>query len=66
MDLILDGKFGTLPIEVKFSTSTSIKQLHSLSNFMAQHNAPIGVVVNNSRKIRLLKDNIIQIPVSFI
>lgn len=66
VDLILDGKFGTLPIEVKFSTSTSIKQLHSLRNFMAQHNAPIGVVVNNSSEIHLLQNNIIQIPISFL
>lgn len=66
VDLILSGKFGTLPIEVKFSSSTSVRQLSSLKSFMEQHDVPIGIVVNNSNEIRLLQKNIIQIPVGFI
>ena len=66
VDLILEGKFGTLPIEVKFSTNTTANQLSSLKSFMAQHGIGFGVVVNNSTEIRLIQKDIIQIPVSFI
>ena len=66
VDLVLDGKFGTLPIEVKFSTNTTANQLSSLKSFMAQHDVPFGIVVNNSTEIRLIQNNIIQIPAGFV
>ena len=66
VDLILEGKFGLIPIEVKFSTSTTSKQLSSLRSFMDQHESSFGVVINNSNETRMIQSNIIQIPVRFI
>lgn len=62
IDLVLEGSFGLLPIEIKFGTQTNRKQLTSLQQFIKQHDLPFGVVINNSREVRLLSDNIIQIP----
>lgn len=66
VDLILEGKFGTLPIKVKFSATTAASQLSSLKKFIEQHEASFGVVINNSKEIRMIQSNIIQIPVGCV
>lgn len=62
VDLILDGGFGILPIEIKFGQQTSVKQLTALRQFVEQHELPLGVVVNNHTEVKMLTDKIIQIP----
>lgn len=66
IDLILEGSFGVLPIEIKFGTSTQLKQLTSLNKFLSDNSLPFGIVINNSSEVRLLSENIIQIPATFI
>ncbi len=56
IDLILEGAFGMLPIEIKFGTSTRMKQLTSLKKFVEDHNLPFGMVINNADKIEILSD----------
>lgn len=62
VDLVLDGSFGTLPVEVKFGRQTTAKQLTALRQFVELHDLPIGIIVNNSSAIRMLADKIIQVP----
>ena len=64
VDLILEGSFGVLPIEIKFATSTRPKQLTSLNRFIQDNELPLGLVINQSQEIRLLSERIIQIPVA--
>ena len=66
VDLILDGKFGTLPIEIKSGMSTTTKDLRSLTYFIEGHKLPCGVVVNNDAEIKMLGDKIIQIPAHYL
>lgn len=66
VDLILSGEFGILPIEIKYGTNTRRKQLTGLQKFINDQNLPYGIVINNSEKIALISDNIIQIPSVFI
>ena len=66
VDLVLDGSFGTLPIEIKFGQQTTVKQLAALRQFVELHELPFGIVVNNGSEIRLLADNIIQIPAGYL
>jgi len=66
IDLIVDGKFGVLPIEIKSGVSTTIKDLKSLSYFIDQQNLPIGVVINNDSDIKMISEKIIQIPAAYI
>lgn len=66
VDLILSGEFGILPIEIKYGTNTRRKQLTGLQKFINDQNLPYGIVINNSEKISLISDNIIQIPSVFI
>ena len=66
VDLVLEGSFGILPIEIKLGASTRIKQLASLNKFIHDHQLPLGIVINNSEEIKLLNEQVVQIPVNCI
>jgi len=66
VDLILEGSFGTLPIEIKFGYQTTARQLTSLQQFVKRHNLPFGIIVNNSNEIRMLGEQIVQLPAGCI
>ena len=66
VDLVLEGRFGTLPIEIKSGSSTSLKDLGSLSYYLESQDLPLGLVINNDREKKILSDKIIQIPASLI
>jgi len=66
VDLILEGSFGVLPIEIKFDTNTQAKQLASLRKFVEDNAAPFGIVINNASEIRRLTEKIIQVPALYI
>jgi uncharacterized protein len=66
IDLILEGSFGTIPIEIKFGVSTKVKQLTSLIKFIKDYELPFGIVINNSNEVRLLSHKVIQIPAVLI
>ena len=66
IDLILEGPFGTLPIEIKSGSHTPLKRLTSLNRFLKENDLPVGVVVNNCEAPRQLSERIIQIPVTAI
>ncbi|ADH86101.1 ATP-binding protein [Desulfurivibrio alkaliphilus] len=65
IDLIIDGPFGIIPIEVKLGHQINRRSLTALRNFLADTGADIGIVVNNSEKIEFLADNILQIPARY-
>jgi len=62
IDLILNGEFGLLPIEIKYGSSTRIKQLTALQRFIKEHQLPFGIVINNSEKVEMLSETIVQVP----
>ncbi len=66
VDLVLEGSFGLLPIEIKLGASTRIKQLTSLSKFIHELQLPLGIVINCSDEIKLLTEKIVQVPVNSI
>ena len=59
---MLQGRFGLLPIEIKLGRQTGLKQLAGLQQFIARHDLPFGIVVNNSEQVRMLSDTIVQMP----
>ncbi len=62
VDLIIDAPFGLIPVEVKLGHKFSKRMLQSLKNFIADTKSPFGILVNNSNKIEVLTEQIIQIP----
>ena len=72
IDLILQGNFGVIPIEIKYSSYTPLKQLNNMQQFMADlekksHlHIPVGMVINQSKEARWLTDKILQIPATWL
>lgn len=63
IDLILEGSFGLLPIEVKYHSNTTKKQITSMIQFIEKHELPFGIVLNNCDSPSMITGNIIQVPV---
>jgi predicted AAA+ superfamily ATPase len=66
IDLILEGPFGILPIEIKSGSTINKRQMQTLKNFVLSHDLPFGIVINNSDNIELISDKIIQLPASYV
>ena len=66
IDLILEGPFGTLPLEIKFGSSIKQRQMQALKSFVHNNDLPLGIVVNNSDHVQLVADRILQVPATFI
>jgi len=62
VDLILEGDFGLIPIEIKYSQTVPSKQLRSLKDFIREQNCPFGLVINNDESPRLYDEQIAGIP----
>ena len=62
IDLILEGEFGLLPIEIKYNQRINQRSLRALKDFIEEHNCDYGIVINNNEQARQYDDNIIGIP----
>jgi hypothetical protein len=66
IDMILEGPFGTLPIEIKFGSMIKQRQIQTLKSFVYNNNLPLGIVINNSDDVQLVADRILQLPATYI
>ena len=66
IDLILKGSFGLLPIEIKISSLHESRSLIALKQFIKEQGLPFGLLINNSKEIKKLSDEILQMPASFL
>ena len=62
IDLIIDGPFGFIPIEIKLGHKINQRMIAPLKSFIQDTGAKFGLLVNNSEKVEILADKIIQIP----
>jgi len=66
VDLIIEGDFGIVPIEIKLNSVVNRKSLCGLENFIADTKADYGIIINTAKRVELLTDKIIQVPVHCI
>ena len=66
IDLVLEGSFGLLPIEIKLSSFVETRSLTALNKFIAEYSLPFGLVINNSQEIKMLSEKILQIPAAHL
>lgn len=66
IDLILEGAFGLLPIEIKYGSTVLGRKLRALTEFIEEHSLPFGLVINQADKIEWLTDRILQVPVGYL
>ena len=62
IDLILEGSFGLLPVEIKYRSHVKKAELATMQNFIKVHKLPYGLVVSNCQTPSLVGENIVQIP----
>ena len=66
IDLIVEGNFGVLPIEIKYGSTILGRQLRAMTEFIQDHQLPLGMIVNQADKIEWLTEKIIQIPAGYL
>jgi uncharacterized protein len=66
IDLILEGNFGVLPIEIKYGSTILARQLRTMTEFLRDYKLPFGLVINQAETIEWLTQNILQVPVSYL
>lgn len=66
VDLVVEGDFGLVPIEIKLNSVVKRTMLRGLDNFMADTGASYGILINRGKRIELLSDRIVQLPVQYI
>ena len=66
IDLILDGPFGVLPIEIKYGSSCDYRKLKTLENFVIENNLKFGLLINQSKEACWLSKYIYQLPATYI
>ena len=64
VDLIIEGEFGLIPIEIKYSQTVPPKQLRALKDFIRDQNCLFGLVINNDESPRLYDEKIGGIPLA--
>jgi predicted AAA+ superfamily ATPase len=62
VDLILEGFFGLVPIEIKRGQRVDLRDLRGLKDFINEQNCPFGIVINNDLSPRLYSERMIGIP----
>jgi len=66
VDLVLEGRFGLLPVEIKHTQAVKPQQLLGLRRFLKEFPAPFGVVIHNDERVTRIDHNILGIPFSFL
>lgn len=63
VDLVLEGRFGVIPVEVKYGQSIRERSLRSVGDFVREHDCPFGLVVHAGEDVRRLDERLLGVPV---
>ena len=66
VDLVVEGNFGLVAIEVKHASAIGARELRPLRDFVNEHKARVGVVINNDIAPRQYEDRLIGVPFTFL
>jgi len=62
VDLILEGEFGLLPIEIKYGQKIAGRELRGIRDFIKDNKCRYGIVINNDESVRFYDENLLGIP----
>lgn len=66
VDLVLEGDFGLLPVEVKYTQSPDARSLRALRDFVAERGCRLGLAVTNDESPRMLDEKIAGVPFNWL
>jgi predicted AAA+ superfamily ATPase len=62
VDLVLEGDFGRVALEIKYASAIGSRDLRGLREFVSKYKARFGIVINNDHTARLLDDDLFSLP----
>jgi hypothetical protein len=65
-DLVFEKKFGRVVVEIKHPSTIGERDLRGLRDFVAEHKARLGVVVNNDVLARRYEVGLIGLPFTWL
>ena len=65
VDLIVKGRFGIIPFEIKHQQNTSLSKIRGIRDFVQEHDLPFGIVIDNGESIRWLNEKIVALPFGY-
>jgi predicted AAA+ superfamily ATPase len=66
VDLVLEGAFGLIPVEIKLGQRVRLQSLRGLRDFVQEHSCRLGLVLSNEEKPRLIADKVVGLPVRYL
>ena len=66
VDLVLEGEFGLLPIEIKYKQTVPLRDLKGIRSFIEEYQCPYGIVVSNNDRLGLVDEKLINIPFKYV
>jgi predicted AAA+ superfamily ATPase len=66
VDLVIEGRFGVVPIKIKYGRTVDSRELRSIRDFVAERGCEYGIIINNDENPRLYSENLIGVPFSCI
>ncbi|HOX50350.1 MAG TPA: DUF4143 domain-containing protein, partial [Fibrobacteria bacterium] len=66
IDLVLQGSFGTIPVEIKYSETGDPRKWRALKDFVAEQGCAFGILVDNGIHVRRLDERIVAIPATHL
>jgi len=66
VDLILEGEFGLIPVEIKYTQTVHSEQLRAVKDFIREQNCRFGLVINNDESPCLYNEQIVGIPFAYL
>jgi len=66
VDLVLEGAFGLVAVEIKLGQRVRLQSLRGLRDFVRDHDCRFGLVLSNEERPRMIDDRVAGIPVRFL
>jgi hypothetical protein len=66
VDLVVEGPFGRVAVEIKHTSTVSGRDLRSLRDFVTGQKARLGVVINNDVMARRYEEDLIGLPFTWL
>jgi hypothetical protein len=66
VDLVLEGDFGRVAVEIKHTSFVGPHDLRGLRDFVTEHKARLGLVITNDKSARMLDDKLLSLPFTWL
>lgn len=63
VDLVLEGEFGLVPVEIKYTQHVDSRSLRAIRDFVEERGCPYGIVLNNDERPRMLDEKLVGVQV---